>query len=167
MALRPSSAVQAMVHRWAVGALRGYVTAGAAAARGGSGVFSGLEILSTALNHAVAEMVRGARLMGVEEDGLGGGSEGGTEAGVGEVTKAGQEEGTEAGMGGGTGDAGEGQRGASVGVLSEKLFPPGWRAVGDRAWLEAHRKEIVALQVSCGEDGRQQEVCLRDMKLWL
>ncbi|CAI5490215.1 unnamed protein product [Closterium sp. Naga37s-1] len=130
MALRPSSAVQAMVHHWAVGALRGYVTA-------------------------------------VEEDGLGGGSEGGTEAGVGEVSKAGQEEGTEAGMGGGMGDAGEGKRGASVGVLPEQLFPPGWRAVGDRAWLEAHRKEIVALQVSCREDGRQQEVCLRDMKLWL
>ncbi|CAI5984079.1 unnamed protein product [Closterium sp. NIES-64] len=165
MALRPSPAVQAMVHRWAVGALRGYVTAGAAAARGGSGVFSGPEVLSTALNHAVAEMVRGESLVGVEEDGFAVGSEGAVDAGMEAGTEAGTEARTGAGTGGGT--RGTGDTGASVGVLPEQLFPPGWRAVGDRAWLEAHRREIVAVQVSCREDGRQQEVCLRDMKLWL
>ncbi|CAI5463566.1 unnamed protein product [Closterium sp. Yama58-4] len=163
MALCPSPAVQAMVHRWAVGALRGYLTAGAAATRGGSGVFSGSEILRTSLNHAVAEMVRGAKLVGVEEDGFGGGSEGGVGSGM----EAGTAAGMAAGAAASTGDTGEERSGASVGVLPEQLFPPGWKAVGDRAWLEAHRREIVAVQVSCGEEGRQQEVCLRDMKLWL
>ncbi|CAI5502364.1 unnamed protein product [Closterium sp. Naga37s-1] len=128
------------------GALRGYQIA-EAATEGGSGVFSGSEVLKRALNNAVAEMVRKSKFVGVEEDRLGRGSTGGLDAGTGAGTSPGQ--------------------GASVGMLPEQLFPPGWRAVGDRAWLEAHRNEMVALQVSCGEDGRQQEVCLRDMNLWL
>ncbi|CAI5527290.1 unnamed protein product [Closterium sp. Naga37s-1] len=158
MALRPSPAVQAMVHRWADRALRGYQIA-EAAREGGSGVFSGPEVLKRALNNAVAEMVREARLVGVEEDGRSGGSAGGLDLSTGA--------GMDAGRGGGTGDTGEEPRGASVVVLPEQLFPPGWKVVGDRAWLEAHRKEIVAVQVSCGEDSRQQEVCLRDMNFWL
>ncbi|CAI7911080.1 unnamed protein product, partial [Closterium sp. NIES-54] len=165
MALRPSPAVQAMVRRWALRALRDCKNAEAAEAAGGSGVFSGSEILKRALNHAVAEMVREAGLVGAEEIGLGEGpgSAGGIDAG----TEAGAGAGTEAGKGGGTGDVGEGPTGASVGVLPEQLFPPGWKVVGDRAWLEAHRNEIVAVQVSCGQDSKVQEMCVRDMKLWL
>ncbi|CAI5480239.1 unnamed protein product [Closterium sp. Yama58-4] len=153
MALRPSPAVQAMVSRWALRALKGFKYAEAAEAASGSGVFSGSEILKRALNHTMAEMVREAGLVGAEELGLGEGP--GWAGGI----DAGTEE--------GAGDTGEGRRGASVGVLPEQLFPPGWKAVGDRAWLEAHRKEIVAVQVRCGEDSQVQEMCVRDMKLWL